>query len=377
MIKRLLWLNGLAVLSVVFYHATGWGFTAMFWWTDRYQSGSVPNFSQLGSPPYYGLRVVEQLIIYGIPAFLFVSGFFIAFATGRNRETVAWSVVGSRIRTLLIPYVIWSAIIFMLNAALRWFDDPSQKLFETPLTYLQNILFGRAAAPYYYVPLITQLFLMSPLIVPLARKRWKLLLGVSGAIQLSVYLARYAGILGMDTSFVRQILHFSPAWFFPSTIFWFASGVVVGFHLPAFKMWLARWRWWLLGGTAVLGLLAFFEWEYLFKLSGAEWLAPTRTLLDELYSGGFIMAFLAFEKTNIPLSKSLGSLGTKSFGIYLVHAPVLELVSRICYHFFPQVMAYQILFMPLLIISGLALPLLLMAIVNRSPARPFYQYIFG
>jgi hypothetical protein len=47
MIKRMLYLNGLAVLTVILYHSSAWGFIGMFFWTDRYRPVSVPNFDQL------------------------------------------------------------------------------------------------------------------------------------------------------------------------------------------------------------------------------------------------------------------------------------------------------------------------------------------
>ena len=98
MIRRLLLLNGFAAIGAVLYHATGWGYTAMFWWTDRYLPVDVPDFSQLGSVAYFSLRLVEQLIIFSIPSFLFVSGFFIAFATGKSQQTVSLKIVGTRIK---------------------------------------------------------------------------------------------------------------------------------------------------------------------------------------------------------------------------------------------------------------------------------------
>ncbi len=370
MIRRLLLLNGFAVLGAVLNHASGWGFTALFWWTDQYLGGTVPNYSRMGSAGYYGLRIIEQVIMFSIPAFLFVSGFFMAFATGRQRENVSWSVVGNRIKNLVIPYLLWSAAIFVLHAL--------QDGFRPPLVYVENLLFGRTAAPYYYVPLITQFFVLSPLVfVPLAKKRWKLLLVVSGMVQLIVHLAQYPLILGWDMPLASQIVRFSPGWFVPQTVFWFSFGVVAGFHLPIFKEWLARWKWVLLGGTAVFWVLASVEWELLFQWSGAEWLPPNTTLLDSLYAGCFILSFMAFEKAPIPFAKQWGDLGTKSFGIYLIHAPVLEIVSRGIYHVAPDLLPYQILFIPILVFSGLAIPLLFMAVVNRTSIRPYYQYIFG
>lgn len=370
MIRRLLLLNGFAVLGAVLNHATGWGFTAMYWWTDRYTAVAVPHYARIGDAAYYALRAIEQLIMFSIPAFLFVSGFFVAFATGRQRENVGWSVIGNRIKSLLIPYVIWSAAIFGLwalqDGLLPWY------------AYVRSLLFGRAAAPYYYVPLLTQFFLLSPLLfVPLARKRWKLLLLLTGIVQLLVHLAQYPLMLGWDFAPAQWVARLSPGWFVPQTIFWFAFGMVAGFHLPLFKGWLARWKWALLGGTAVFWLLAFVEWELLFRASGVEWLAPGVTLLDSLYAGCFILAYMAFEKAPIPYAKQWSDLGTKSFGVYLIHAPVQEIVARGVYHAAPNLLPYQMVFMPLLVITGLAVPLLLMAVVNRTALRPYYQYLFG
>ena len=85
MAKRLLLPNGLSIASVILFHAAGWGLTAMFAWPHRYLPVTSPNYDQAGSASYYALRLVEQLIIFAISAFIFVSGFFIAFTAGRDR----------------------------------------------------------------------------------------------------------------------------------------------------------------------------------------------------------------------------------------------------------------------------------------------------
>jgi surface polysaccharide O-acyltransferase-like enzyme len=90
-----------------------------------------------------------------------------------------------------------------------------------------------------------------------------------------------------------------------------------------------------------------------------------------------LLAFLAFDRVNYPLSKQLEVLGTKSFGVYLVHSLALTVVSKVVYHVAPALLAWQGVYQPVLIVSALALPLILMAIVNRSPARKLYAYQFG
>jgi len=160
MTKRLLLLNGLAILAVVCNHAAGWGYTAMFWWTDRYRPVSTPNFDQLGSFSYYGLSVLRQITVFSVPAFLFASGYFVAYAA-RGRSAPSWKMVKVRLTNLLIPYVIWSAVIFV--------GDALQGITHAPVEYLERQVSGGADEPYLYVPLLYQFYLLSPLVVPMAK----------------------------------------------------------------------------------------------------------------------------------------------------------------------------------------------------------------
>ncbi len=81
MVRRLLLLNGLATLGVAIHHAVAYGFLAMFTWTNAYRDVTVPNYDMLGSPSYYALIITRQLDSFAIPAFFFMSGFFVAFAS--------------------------------------------------------------------------------------------------------------------------------------------------------------------------------------------------------------------------------------------------------------------------------------------------------
>ena len=369
MIRRLLLLNGLATLGVVLYHASSWGFVAMFWWTDRYLPVEVPNFDQLGSLSYYGLRTVEQVIIFSIPAFLFVSGFFVAVACGRNRRTVEWKLVRARISHLVIPYLVWSLLIFV--------GDFAQGTTYSGPDYVRRLALGQARPGFYYVPLLTQLYLLSPLLIPVARTRWKWLLVAAALVQLAAQGLRYPATVGVELPALKPFLALTPAWLFPGRIFWFVLGLVAGFHLQHLKRWLARVKWGLLVGSIVLVPVGMLEFEILLRFSGENWIAPAETVIDSLYAGCLILAFLAFDKTTIPLSKSIDQIGGKSFGVYLVHGPVLEVASRVAYHVVPGILAFQALFQPLLVVLGLGIPLLVMMLVDRSPAHRVYHYLFG
>jgi surface polysaccharide O-acyltransferase-like enzyme len=368
-IRRLLLLNGLAVVAAVVQHATGWGYTSLFWWTNRYSTAVPPDFSHLGSASYYALRVAEQLTIFAPPAFLFVSGVFVAFAAGRAGLGYGWEKAAGRIRMLVIPYAAWSVAIFAVRAA--------EGAVEQPAGYVTKLLVGGAADPYYYVPLVVQFYLLAPVVVPLLKERWKTLLIAAAVIQVGAQAARYSLILGWKLPAADWIVGHSPGWFVPVTALWFVSGVAAGFHWTAVMQWLARWRPvlpWATAGFAALGVL---EWELLLRGSGRQWLPPGPTVIDTFYSGSLILTFLAFAHVEFPAQDELNRLGERSFGIYLMHAPVLELLARLTYHAAPAILAEQWLFQSLLVAAGLALPLLFMAAVNRSPARPVYNYVFG
>jgi hypothetical protein len=150
--KRLLWLNGAAIIAIAVHHAAAFSLQAMFDWTDRYLAVTVPNYDQLGSPAYHILMTLRLLLTFAGPAFFFISGYFVGI-TAKGSSTVSWSMVFSRIKLLLLPFLLWTAVRFIL---LR--DLPED---------IDDIL-----TPYHWIPLLIQFYLVSPFIVTLARRSW-------------------------------------------------------------------------------------------------------------------------------------------------------------------------------------------------------------
>ncbi len=368
MSRRLLLLNGLAILSVLLYHAAGWGFTAMFSWPHRYLPVQSPNFDQAGSAAYFALRVFEQLCVFSIPAFLFVSGIFAAFSFGRAREGYPWRTVASRLSTLIIPYLVWSAAL-MLSLLLQGRGLSIGQAATMVLT-------GSVNPAYYFVPLLVQLYLLAPLLTATARRRPAVLLAVTGALQILVYLIQYPLAIGTDSALITGLAQLLPKWFFPMRLFWFSFGIVAGLNIGRFKEVVTRRTWALLGAAAVLLVLGVLEWEALLRASGQPWIDNRETLVDGLYAGALVLGFLGLGEPSRRLAP-LATLGALSFGIYLVHAPVMELLARGLYHLAPWVLSQQALLLPAIGLVGLVVPLLLMAVVKRSPLRRLSPVLFG
>lgn len=369
MAKRLLLLNGVAISCVILFHATGYGFTAMFAWAHRYREVSSPNYDAVGTVPYYALRLVEQFVTFSIPAFLFVSGFFISVLAGRSRRIASRGAIGARIRGLLIPYLFWSAVT-LLGLALGGRVFPVSR-------YLTLLATGALNPTYYYIPLLVQLYLVAPLIVVLANWNWKALLTATAALQVCVYVLQYAIVLRPDVAGVASAAAVLPKWLFLVQLFWFTFGVVAGFQQQALRHVLERRKWVLVSCLFGLFVLGVVEWELLLQWSGKPWIENRATLVDGLYSVAAVLSFLAFPDWKIPFANRLAALGAGSLGIYLVHGLVMEYFSRATYHVAPWILGWQILFQPMLIGLGLAVPLLLMGLVSRSRWSGLYKSVFG
>lgn len=370
MIRRLFLLNGLAIIAVVANHATFWGFEALFNWSYRYlPAGDVSHSEQLDTLIYYGLLItIQKLAEFSVPSFLFVSGFFFTYASRGNGQALDWKIIKTRLTNLLIPYIIWSILIFLTE----WLKSCLQTCQSDSLSmYVAKLAFGQAAAPYYYIPLICQYYLLAPFLVRFAKTQWKLMLLISAGIQLIAKILLYLhffniNLLGANIITLPQL--------FPNTIFYTSLGVVAGFHLQGLRQWLACIKWSLLVITVICGISSCVEGWFLYRFNlGGE----RTTLLTSFYAVAFILCYLAFENSTIPFAKIISEFGSKSYGLYLIHPKVGDFVARGIYYLAPMLLAMPILFQVILIISGIGIPFLIMTLVARSKMQVTYRYLFG
>ena len=370
MTRRVFLLLGLAILGVVLNHAGGWGQIAMFLWTDRYMPVSVPYWDQLGTSSHYVLLVIRQFGFFSVPAFLFVSGFFVAYATRGSVPVSVWKVVTVRIRNLLAPYLIWSGVIVL--------SDMLQGRIYKPIEYLQQLVTMGVNGGYFYIPLLCYLYLLSPLMIPVAKTRWRLLLSATALIQASGIIMHYLGPFWIDKIHQGLAVCTVPAWLPTNWVFFFALGMVTSLRIKQSKRWLVPRRWSLLAAVVSLFLLSALESDALLRATKSNWFAGYETLSYNLLAVACILCFLAFDNVSIPLSGAVHEMGKKSYAIYLLHSKVMEFVARVIRQLAPWMLEYQVLlFVPLMFVVGLGIPLLLTALVAMSPAKRAYRYLFG
>ena len=370
MTKRVFFLMGVAIFSVVIHQATSWGYTAMMWWTDRYRPVTVPNFDQVGTLPYYVTMAIRQLTVFCVPAFVFVTGFFLVYAARGSQATLSWKMVRTRVVNLAIPYLIWSVVI--------WVADAFQGKVHAPVEYLRLFVTVGADAGYYFVPLLCQLYLISPLLAPIAKNQGRWLLVVTALLQASIIGLLYLTVFLKESAPVVEVLRSATTHYICFRwLFFFSLGMVSGTHLQELGQWLARLKRVLPMAVVVLGVLGIVETELVFHLIGADWRGNPHLISTNLYSIACILCFLAFEEIRIPFPEFVNQLASRSYGIYLLHGKVMEFFSRVIRQVAPWMLARQALFQPVLSVFGLAIPLLFMAVVARFLARRLYAVLFS
>lgn len=378
MTRRLLLLNGLAILAVVSNHAVHTGPLAMFWWTFRYNPGaSVPNYDQFGSVTYYALIAIMKLSLFAVPSFLFVSGYFVSFITRGQESKLSWKWVRVTIVRLLVPYLIWSLASFFTT----WLQSCLDVCTVNSLgEYIIMLLTGRAQNAYWYVVLICQFYLVSPLLVVLAKTRLKLLLLIAALTHVCSLLVVYLAFF-IDVPDIAHAVFFGSL--FPRDLIYFVFGIAAGYHLPRLQQWLAKYKWLLLSILFISAILSLVESEIFYRISEggydylSHYIGGPMTIPMTVYIFTFILSFLAFDISSFPLSRTLYQLGPRSYGIYLIHPIVIQITPKVIYHLTPWLLAYQFLYQPVLILIGLGVPMLLMTIVAKSRFQGSYRYLFG
>lgn len=368
MLRKLLILNGIAIIAVVLNHTTYWSDIAMFWWTDRYLPVTVPDYSQWGSTTHITLLEIRGFTAaFAVPTFLFTSGFFIAYAFKGQTSNFISKVIRPRLQNLLIPYTIWSISIFLMEILLG--------AIFTPLQYLIMLGFGLATPAYYYVFVLVQLFLLSPILAVMARKMPRQLLVIAVLVRIAGSLSRIY--------FGPVLVHFNELTageivFFDSNLIFFSVGLIFGFHQNAIKPWLQRYKWGLLLASLPFYFLISSEVSFLQTTIGkTDSFLSQSMFFQPLFATTLIFTFLTFDQIAIPFSSWLIELGKNSFSIYLLHQPAMKLIAKVIYHVAPDILRNQFLFQAVLCASTLSIAMLFTRMVSRSPARSAYRYLFG
>jgi len=337
--------RGVAIIAVVATHACRTGFP----W----------RYSATGQWNFFFLIAWQQLFNFAVPAFLFISGYWMAKKPIRSLQDYKTFLI-RRLTRVLIPYFFWS-FLFLAYAAIRTGDVNVQKI-------IFKLLTGGACPGYFFIIMITQLYIITPLLKYINRERYGLILVLilNMISLLALYLSRVYNIIG----------HLPAALPFYSWIIFYEIGLLTGsrddktfapknmrfFILPVLLVSLLA--------SELEGMILLLKYDNLnFAVSAVKY-------SSFLYSACVILGFLFVKERIKYWSKSLVLIGNYSFGIYLIHIPVLNQVTKLVqksstiYSFQPL---YQFIALTLTILTCLVI----IDITRRLLPKPFCVKVLG
>jgi len=343
-------LRGLAILGVVFNHAN-WHVLSQF------SAGAMQGI------PFI---LFDQIGKFAIPAFMFIAGYFIAYATGGGKRDLSWQVIRARLENLLWPWLIWSAI-FMLGQFLQ-----GRPL--SPAEYWRTLIIQ-----YYFIPLLIFYYLLAPFIAKWAKTHTRALLIGAGIVQLFAIGLFYARVYHPAfPNALKTWIDLGPIQYLRFA-FYFPFGVACGMFPRQAKTIFARFKTSLPWLTLLFFALSALEATLAFNTGGNIWPkgGDQTKLSSALFSTAFVLCFAAFDRLKPPFNRSINKLGTRSYGLYLVHYPILGVTAKIIHRLIPRLASQGWLLLPLLFALTVSLSMALMEGMARLPAKRFYHYLFG
>lgn len=304
------------------------------------------------------LTVLQALGAFAVPTFLFISGAFVSYAA-RGKSALSLKFIWGSVKHILWPYLIWS-FIFFLTVLLTRNEQ------QSAAGYIKSLLVGY---PYHFIPLLLFYYLIAPLLVILGRRwGWLLLLAI-GLYQLFLLYAVKPELFGANP----------PGWTWWLTppvlrntmadwAIYFPLGLIFSMHNAAIKPHLQRWKWISLAAVVALFALGILNAFGALTAPWARFVAPVPLM--------FLLPII--NRSAIPLVGRFEQVGRRSYGIYLVHFIVLDLVLFLARQLAPGLFAWPVVLYPLLFIAALFIPLLVMEWAAKRPStRKVYRYVFG
>lgn len=290
-------LRGTAIAAVVLIHVTAPA-------TVQYPAGTLK---------FLFYNTINSLVQFAVPLFLFISSLILSFRL-ENRPQQILGFYWKRLKGVLIPYLLWS----LFYAALRsWLNGSMNQFFSLTLRG-EELWTGTAFYHLYFLLIISQLYLVLPLIMELLRSRpLSFALAASVVFQVIFYY--------LNKSFIYR--------FYPH------PGNLLGSYLPVIfaGCWLGlNYRKYKQAGRVRLGfsLAATLTAALAFVLVNIKVRSDQPVNLGLYYTLYHTFTVLAawnlLRLMSIPvLDCFLDRLGRHSFAIYLVHPLFLAFWERV------------------------------------------------
>jgi surface polysaccharide O-acyltransferase-like enzyme len=303
----------------------------------------------------------RQLLNFAVPAFIFISGYWASKKPIKSLADYKAFLV-RRLSRVLIPYLFWSFVLLGYGVIKTHDIDVRQIIFK--------LLTGRATSIYFFIIVITQLYIITPLLHYINRKRYGLMLVlILNVISLlSAYLSRlyFSYWIPVSSAFYSWIIFYEIGLLVGSSNYKiFTAKKVRLFILPAILVCL------LISGLEASIILSKYD-----DLSARYFAVAPVKYSSFLYSICIITAFLHIRKYLSQRPKFLATLGYSSFGIYLIHMPILNQVVNLVQKS-STIYSFQPLYQFTVVLITISVCFVLISVTRKLLPESFYNKVLG
>lgn len=301
-LSELSYLNVIFTLLVIFVHILGEPVMRL---TDR------------ASVQYFAVFTPWKLFQFVTQGFIFLSGIKL-FIKKRDSINIGRFYL-DRVKRVVVPYVIWVVIYYL------YFVFNSYYAYKFTFKDLVHyIITGDISAQFYFVVLIVQFYLLTPVIMKLFKKcstELALLYSLFVSLILGENLPRMLKIISPEINFLYNDRIFT------TYIFYFVAGAFVGINYDAVKNALRRSKWTVyITGAAFAALNLFLS--YIGSKTGTYF--GFEYYLMFAYSVSMILVcftfFCGFAEKHGKLPRIIAMTDRSSFMLYLSHILILYIV---------------------------------------------------
>ncbi len=286
------------------------------------------------------IALFEIFTRFSVPIFFFISAFGLFYNLDIHAPFDARHFYVRRIKTVLIPYLVWSVFYILHDSLLYGTGLPS------PFYFCGLLFFGSAKYQLYFLVILLWFYLLMPLWIALVRRLTLRGLGVLLVLQVlfdywssfSVPFNLY--VYGLpDDSLLKPLLMYRLNYWVLHYLFIFLLGGWLAVHIDAFHRFMQERR------TAItvlfyLSMASLLGYYYALLAQGqtpldgintAHQLCPAG-IFYTLMASLFFFTIFTYQRYPSVLNPALHLLGKHSYFAYLVHPLFITYLARFLEH---------------------------------------------